>query len=223
LSIGSGNIVAFVGATGAGKTTAVDLILGLLQPQEGGLYVDDILISDENMRPWQHNIGYVPQHIFLTDDTIAANIAFGCRYREIDMEAVEKAARIANLNDFVVQQLSNGYLTKIGERGVRLSGGQRQRIGIARALYHDPDILIFDEATSALDNLTEKAVMRALYNVGKSKTVIIVAHRLTTVETCDQLFFFERGVIRSAGTYHELLKVDHSFRKMVLSAQNRSK
>mgnify|MGYP002622997569 FL=1 len=206
--------VAFVGPTGAGKTTVVDLILGLLEPQEGRLLVDGNEIDSGNVRAWQRNIGYVPQHIFLSDDTIAANIAFGVPPESIDLEAVERAARVAELHDFVVDETPEGYDTIVGERGVRLSGGQRQRIGIARALYRDPDVLVLDEATSALDNLTERAVMDAMHNMGGRKTIILIAHRLSTVRQCDTVFLLDRGEIVASGSYEELLASNDEFRRM---------
>ncbi|MEM6439441.1 MAG: ABC transporter ATP-binding protein, partial [Pseudomonadota bacterium] len=173
--------VGVVGGTGAGKTTAIDVIMGLLEPQSGVLLVDGHPIrSDVERRAWRRSIGYVPQQIFLTDDTVAANIAFGLEPDRIDLAAVERAARMAQLHDFVMEELPDGYATHVGDRGVRLSGGQRQRIGIARALYHDPDVLVLDEATSALDNVTERAVMDAVRDLGGRKTVIMIAHRLTT-------------------------------------------
>lgn len=195
----------FVGKTGAGKTTTVDLILGLLQPQSGEIEVDGVAITSANVRKWQRSIGYVAQQIFLADDTVASNIAFGMPEDEIDMAAVERAARIAMVRDFIVDKLPQGYLTMVGERGVRLSGGERQRIGIARALYHDPDVLVLDEATSALDNVTERAVMDAIHNIGRSKTIILIAHRLSTVKVCDMVFLLEGGQLSSSGTYDELL------------------
>ena len=191
--------VGIVGGTGAGKTTVVDVILGLLRPERGALEVDGAPVSDADLRAWQNGIGYVPQQIFLTDDTVRANIAFGLEPAEVDAAAVERAARVAELHDFVMRELPRGYDTEIGERGVRLSGGQRQRIGIARALYHDPDVLILDEATSALDNLTERAVMAAVANLGRAKTVIMIAHRLSTVRNCDVIFMMERGRVVARG------------------------
>ena len=163
-------------------------------------------IGRGNLRAWQNTIGYVPQQIFLTDATVAANIAFGLPPEKIDRAAVERAARIAELHDFVTSELPQGYETLVGERGVRLSGGQRQRIGIARALYHDPDVLIMDEATSALDNLTERAVMDAVHNLGHAKTIVLIAHRLSTVQACDTIFMMEQGRLVAQGTYDELLR-----------------
>jgi ABC-type multidrug transport system fused ATPase/permease subunit len=216
LSIPARTTVGIVGGTGAGKTTAVDLMLGLLTVQEGTLAVDGKPITAKNMRAWQDNIGYVPQAIFLTDDTVAANIAFGIQPEQVDRAAVERAARIAELHDFVTGELPQGYDTLVGERGIRLSGGQRQRIGIARALYHDPDVLIMDEATSALDNLTEKAVMDAVHNLGHAKTIVLIAHRLTTVQACDTIFMLEHGRLIAQGSYDELLDSSRKFRAMAV-------
>lgn len=206
--------VGVVGSTGSGKTTMIDLILGLLRPHVGELVVDGVIITPENVRSWQRMVGYVPQQIFLIDDSVAANIAFGVPAHKIDHVAVERAARIANLHKFVVDELPEGYATRVGERGVRLSGGQRQRIGIARALYRDPDVLILDEATSALDNLTEKAVMEAVNNLGGKKTIVMIAHRLSTVRHCDQIVLMERGHVAAVGTYDELVETNESFRQM---------
>ena len=215
LSIAANTTVALVGATGSGKTTTVDILLGLLEPEEGELLVDGVPITDENRRAWQANLGYVPQQIYLADDTIAANIAFGVRREEIDMAAVERAARLANVHDFIVGELPDGYGTMVGERGVRLSGGQRQRLGIARALYHDPKVLVFDEATSALDNVTEESIFRAVSDLGKSKTIVMIAHRMTTVRGCDVIYVLDRGAVQAQGTYHDLLERSPLFRSMV--------
>jgi len=215
LTISAHSTVGFVGATGSGKTTTVDVILGLLEPQEGTLVIDGQPINDANRRQWQRAIGYVPQHIYLADDSVAANIAFGVSAKDIDQHAVERAAKIANLHEFVINDLQQGYATTVGERGVRLSGGQRQRIGIARALYHNPQVLILDEATSALDNLTEQAVMEAVNNLGHDITTILIAHRLSTVRQCDQIFLFEQGSVRAKGTFEELTKNNLQFKLMV--------
>jgi ATP-binding cassette, subfamily B, bacterial PglK len=218
LEIPARTTVGLVGSTGSGKTTTVDIVLGLLRPQGGQLLVDGKSITLENVRAWQRSIGYVPQHIYLADETVAANIAFGLSPEQIDLEAVERAARIANLHEFVISDMPQGYATRVGERGVRLSGGQRQRIGIARALYHDPDMLILDEATSALDNLTEQAVMEAVHNLGNRKTIILIAHRLTTVRKCDQIFLLDRGRLMANGTYDELIRDNENFRSMARQA-----
>lgn len=218
ISITARTTVAIVGSTGAGKTTAVDLILGLLEPQRGQLVVDGQPITDKNRRAWQRSIGYVPQSIFLTDDTVAANIAFGIPHEEIDQTAVEHAARLSELHRFIIEDTPKGYDTLVGERGVRLSGGQRQRIGIARALYHDPDVLVLDEATSALDTLTERGVMAAIKSLGHRKTIIIIAHRLSTVRHCDSIFLLYHGKLDSQGTYEELLSTSNHFRSMSAAA-----
>jgi ATP-binding cassette, subfamily B, bacterial PglK len=214
LSIPAHSRVGFVGATGSGKTTTVDMILGLLEPQEGTLEIDGQPITTANRRQWQRAIGYVPQHIYLADDSVAANIAFGVNANDIDHQAVERAAKIANLHEFVVNDLPQGYATTVGERGVRLSGGQRQRIGIARALYHNPQVLILDEATSALDNLTEQAVMEAVNNLGHDITIILIAHRLSTMRQCDRIYLLERGEVKAQGTYDELSASNHRFAAM---------
>lgn len=205
LSIARNSAIGFVGSTGSGKTTIVDIILGLLNPASGQLLADSSEISGGNVGRWQCNLGYVPQHIYLSDDTIARNIAFGVPEREIDMASVVRAAHIANLHGFVEKELPHGFDTIIGERGVRLSGGQRQRIGIARALYRDPSVLIMDEATSALDGITEVAVMEAINALAGGKTIILIAHRLTTVKDCDVIYVMEHGRIVGKGTYDELM------------------
>ena len=208
LTIPAKSTVGLVGSTGCGKTTTVDIILGLLQAQKGTLEVDGQIISKQNTRAWQRSIGYVPQQIYLSDDTVAANIAFGVDTKDINLKAVERASKIANLHEFVINELPKNYQTTIGERGVRLSGGQRQRIGIARALYHEPQILILDEATSALDNETEKVVMDAVNNIGNDITIILIAHRLNTVKNCDIIFKLEKGKVIDQGTFDKLIDVD---------------
>ena len=214
LTIPAHSRVGLVGATGSGKSTIVDLILGLLEAQKGTLGVDDQAITKHNIRAWQRTVGYVPQQIYLADDTVSANIAFGVDTKDIDHAAVERAARIANLHEFVCGELPQQYKTTVGERGVRLSGGQRQRIGIARAMYHNPQVLILDEATSALDNLTEQAVMEAVYNLSNEITIIIIAHRLSTVKACDTIFLLEKGELKAQGTFDELAQTNGRFRAM---------
>lgn len=213
LEISKNTSVAFVGSTGCGKTTLVDLLLGLLEPQQGTIRVDGTVLSPETIPLWRQRIGYVPQHIYLSDDTVMRNIAFGLSDDEIDRHAVERAARIAHLHEFVLS-LPDGYDTVIGERGIRLSGGQRQRIGIARALYHDPQVLIMDEATSALDGITEEAVIQAINDLAGEHTIVLVAHRLSTVRDCDAVYLFEEGQIVAAGTYRELMQTNPRFRAM---------
>ena len=203
LTIPSKASVGLVGATGCGKTTLVDIILRLLEPQKGTLEIDGKVISEQNASTWQKSIGYVPQHIYLTEDTVEANIAFGVKLKDIKKDVVEKVSKIANLHNFVLEELPQQYQTTIGENGVRLSGGQRQRIGIARALYHNPKVLILDEATSALDHQTEKVVMEAVDNLDKDITTIIIAHRLDTVKNCDIIFKLDKGQLVSAGNFHQ--------------------
>lgn len=206
--------IGLVGPTGCGKTTLVDTLLGLLRPQQGDIVVDGICVDDSNIRSWQANLGYVPQVIYLTDDTITANIAFGVNPKNLDMEAVKKAATIANLSHFIETELPEGYNTKVGERGVRLSGGQRQRLGIARALYSNPEVLVMDEATSALDGITENAVMEAIENLTGTKTIILIAHRLTTLIKADVIYMFEKGEVKAQGTYSNLMENNEYFQKM---------
>jgi ABC-type multidrug transport system fused ATPase/permease subunit len=205
--------IGIVGMTGAGKSTIVDLILGLLTPSHGDIQVDKISISATNITSWQQKIGYVPQMIFLADDTITNNIAFGIAPSEIDLAAVTRAARMANIHDFV-NGLDRQYETIVGDRGVRLSGGQRQRIGIARALYHDPEVLVLDEATSSLDSLTENVILDAIKELSRKKTIIIIAHRLTTLTECDTIHVLQNGKIISSDTYQELLKSCDVFKEM---------
>ena len=215
ISIPVNQSVGLVGATGSGKTTTVDILLGLLEAQKGTLEIDGKIINDENRKAWQSSIGYVPQQIFLSDDTIASNIAFGIDKEDIDQKKVENAAKIANIHDFIINELPLNYKTIVGERGIRLSGGQRQRIGIARAFYHNPKVLVFDEATSALDNLTEKLVMDAVNNSKKNITKILIAHRLSTVKNCDKIFLFDKGELKDQGTFQELIKSSKDFSKSV--------
>lgn len=212
LTIEANTVVGLVGPTGCGKTTTVDLILGLLSPTEGQLLVDGVEINDQNRASWQRILGYVPQQIYISDDSVARNIAFGVPDDQIDMDAVRKAAEIANLAEFIETRLPEGYDTRIGERGVRLSGGQRQRIGIARALYRDPAILVLDEATSALDGITEEYVMNAVHKLSKKKTIILIAHRLTTVKECDVIYQLERGSVVASGSYDDLMRNSNWFR-----------
>ncbi|MDA9626953.1 ABC transporter ATP-binding protein/permease [Candidatus Pelagibacter sp.] len=212
LNINSKSTVGFIGPTGSGKTTVVDIILGLLEPQSGSLKVDENIIDRQNLRAWQRNIGYVPQHIYLSDDTIAANIAFGVKVKDINQEIVEKVSKISNIHDFIKDELPKQYQTTIGERGIRLSGGQRQRIAIARALYHNPKVLILDEATSALDNQTEQAVMDAVNNLSKDITIILIAHRLNTVKNCENIFKLEKGQIVAQGSFEELIEKNYKLK-----------
>ena len=191
LNIPIGHSVAFIGESGAGKTTLVDLILGLFAPETGTVLVDGKNLVDQRTQ-WQQKIGYIPQSIFLSDDTIRGNVGFGIDAEKIDDKEVWRALEQAQLKEFV-EKLPEKLETKVGERGVRISGGQRQRLGIARALYHNPEILFMDEATSALDNDTEKEIMKAIDSLKRDKTLIIIAHRLSTIENCDVVFKLNKG------------------------------
>lgn len=207
LTIFNKSTIGLIGTTGGGKTTTVDIILGLLVAQKGTLEIDGQLITKHNLRAWQNIIGYVPQHIYLTDNSIASNIAFGQSIKDIDQKALERASKIANLHDFVTNELPEKYQTIVGERGIRLSGGQIQRIAIARALYHNPKLLILDEATNALDNQTEKAVIDAIDNIAKEITIIMVAHRLNTLKKCDKIYKIENGNLKAIGNYEQLIQL----------------
>jgi ABC-type multidrug transport system fused ATPase/permease subunit len=213
LTIPAKSTVGLVGVTGSGKTTIVDIILGLLTPQKGTLEVDGKVVTTQNVRSWQRCIGYVPQHIYLSDNTVAANIAFGVKTEDISQDAIKKAAKIANLHEFVMDELPKQYQTIIGERGIKLSGGQRQRIGIARALYHSPQVLILDEATNALDNQTEQAVMDSITNISKNITIILIAHRLNTIKDCDIIFKFQKGRLIKQSTFNELINKKNNLSK----------
>ena len=215
LEIPKNSSVALVGTTGAGKTTLVDIILGLLVPDEGSITVDGTKITSANVRRWQKLVGYVPQEVVLADDTVANNIAYGLDEREINREAVEKAAKIAHIHEFIVNELPRGYETVIGERGVRISGGQRQRLGIAQALYRDPDVLVLDEATSDIDNVTEAHIAGAIQGLAGKKTLIIVAHRLATIERCERIFLLDEGKIVASGSYDELAAGNARFERMI--------
>jgi len=208
--IQSGQSVAFTGSSGAGKTTIVDILLGLLDPVKGEILLDGKNIQDQ-LSAWQRNIGYIPQFIYLSDETLRNNIAFGIPEKEIKDQNIWRALRLANLDEFV-QRLPKKLNTIIGERGVRLSGGQRQRVGIARALYHDPQVLVMDEATSALDNTTEKQIISAIDQLRGERTIITVAHRLTTVMNCDVIYFMRNGKIEANGTYNELVLQNERFK-----------
>lgn len=219
ISIKPGEKIGVVGGSGAGKTTFADILMGLLYPSEGRMFADDQEILAENIRTWRRSIGYVPQDIFLTDGSVEENIAFGLDPEEIDREQVTRAGKIAQIHQFITQELPEGYDTKVGERGVRLSGGQRQRIGIARALFYDPGLIVFDEATSALDTLTERSVMQAIENLPDDKTVVLIAHRLTTVKNCDRILLLKDGQLESQGSWDELFKNNETFRDLATGSQ----
>ena len=214
LRIRARSSVAFVGPTGSGKSTLIDLLIGLHAPSAGAITIDGVPLDPPHLRAWQRQIGYVPQAIFLLDDTVRRNIALGVPDAQIDSARVRAAAALAQVDHFIESDLPLAYETVIGERGVRLSGGQRQRIGIARALYHDPAVLVLDEATSALDGETERALFDAIGHLAGIKTIILIAHRLSTVEACDTVYLLEGGRIRDSGPYHELFERSERLRAM---------
>ena len=207
------NVVGFVGGSGAGKSTIIDVILGILTPQKGCLAIDGKPVNQENIKSWQKLVGFVPQSIFLSEGTVAENVAFGLPKSKINSKKVVKALKLAHLEE-TVNKLPKGIDTKIGERGVQLSGGQRQRLGIARALYDDPSVLVFDEATSALDGLTEKFIMESISEFQGKKTIIMIAHRLKTVRGCDCIYHIENGEVIAEGDYDYLVHNDESFKRM---------
>lgn len=204
--ISHGEMIGFVGSSGSGKTTMVDVLMGLLEPQQGKVFVNENSIAS-NTREWQNLIGYVPQNIFLTDDTLRNNIAFGIPENKIDQTKVQNALEAARLTTFI-DSLPEGLNTKVGERGVRLSGGQRQRIGIARALYHNPSVLVLDEATSALDTVTEREVMDSVKQLKGTKTIIVIAHRISTILSCNRIFVLEKGKLENVGKPEDLFPLE---------------
>tara|TARA_Y100000389_G_scaffold205091_1_gene263024 strand:- start:17997 stop:19736 length:1740 start_codon:yes stop_codon:yes gene_type:complete len=195
-SINAKSTIGVMGQTGCGKSTIIDIIIGLLHAQNGSLEIDNQLITKDNLRGWQQSIGYVPQKVYLKNDTISSNVAFGVESKNIDQTKVENACKIANLHNFITNQLTEQYQHKIGERGAKLSGGQGQRIGIARALYNDPDLLILDEATSALDLGIESSIIESIYKLQKKTTILIISHRLETLKYCDKIFLMENGNLK---------------------------
>lgn len=205
--------IGFVGESGSGKSTLIDLLLGLIEPSQGALMLDNKTIGSNNKHAWQQRIGFVPQSIFLSEGSIAENIAFGLNKKDIDIEKVQQAVKYSHLES-LVNSLPQGLNTKVGERGIQLSGGQRQRIGIARALYNQADVLVFDEATSALDGITEKVIMDAIQELSGQKTIVMIAHRLKTVQKCDVIYFIEQGRVVDQGTYQQLIDSNPKFKKM---------
>lgn len=212
--INAGEKIGVVGSTGAGKTTLADLMLGLISPRAGKMRVDGVDITPTSKRAWQQTVGYVPQDIFLIDATIVENIGLGLPKESIDTKRVKEACRIAQLGTFIESQLPHGFETIIGERGVRLSGGQRQRIGIARALYHDAEFFVFDEATSALDNLTEIEVMSAINALPGDKTILLIAHRLSTLKGCDRIMMLDNGELVGFDTWQGLMAANEQFQRI---------
>jgi len=213
LTLPKGARIGFVGTTGSGKSTTLDLLMGLLIPTEGEVLVDGQSIVGDNVGSWQGAITHVPQNIYLADTTLAQNIAFGVPYNAIDIDRVKQAAHQARIADFI-ESRPEGYSAYVGERGIRLSGGQRQRIGIARALYKQASVLVFDEATSALDSATEQSVMDSIDELDRDLTILLIAHRLTTVRRCDIIIELENGRVVAQGTYERLLECSPSFRRM---------
>ena len=213
LTIRKGSRVGFVGSTGSGKSTALDLLMGLLIPAEGEVLVDGEPIVGERVRAWQNTIAHVPQSIFLADASLAENIAFGVPRDAIDLDRVRQAARLAQIADFI-EGGPDGYNASVGERGIRLSGGQRQRIGIARALYKQANVLVFDEATSALDNATEQSLMDAIEGLDRGVTILLIAHRLSSVRRCDLIVEMGEGRVLAQGTYEHLFESSPSFQRM---------
>jgi ABC-type multidrug transport system fused ATPase/permease subunit len=214
LTIRAGERIGIVGSTGAGKTTLADITLGLLRPQAGVLRADDTVITEDNLRAWQQSLGYVPQEIFLTDSSIASNIALGIAPEQVDTARVEDCAKRAQLHEFILSDLPEGYATPVGERGVRLSGGQRQRLGIARALYHNAELIVFDEATSALDNATERDVMSAIDALPGDKTILLIAHRLSTVRNCDRIIVLDKGRLAGFAPWDDLMAENDTFQRI---------
>lgn len=208
--------VGFAGTTGSGKSTLIDLVMGLLPPDSGQILIDGVPLTPANTRSWQDMIGLVSQSIFLSDASIKENVAFGIPLEKIDTDRVREVLALAHLEEFVAE-LPDGIESRVGERGVQLSGGQRQRIGIARSLYHNPEVLVFDEATSALDGITEKSIMQAINHFAGRKTIILIAHRFTTIQKCDVIYFMEKGRIVDHGTYKELMERNALFRDMSAS------
>jgi ATP-binding cassette subfamily B protein len=204
LVIAKGSRIGFIGTTGSGKSTLIDIVMGLLQPTQGALEIDGHPITTANHRAWQAHIAHVPQAIFLADSSIEENIAFGVPKEHIDPQRVRQAARQAQIAD-IIESWPEQFQTFVGERGIRLSGGQRQRIGIARALYKRADVIIFDEATSALDNDTEQAVMDAIEGLSEGLTILIIAHRLSTLRNCTQIVELGDCGLKKIGTYQEVI------------------
>ncbi|MFC2085930.1 ABC transporter ATP-binding protein [Bacteroidota bacterium] len=209
-----GSNIAFVGRTGSGKTTLVDVLTGLLLPSSGEILIDGTVLDATTKVNWQQQIGYVTQELFLFDDTVMRNIAFGVPDDKIDEDRVIEAARIAQAHDFIVDSLPKGYNTVVGDRAVRLSGGQRVRLGLARALYRKPSVLVLDEATSALDGITERAIIEELVESPAEFTLILIAHRMSSVRSCDSIFLLEDGYLKDAGTFDELMKTSDVFSEM---------
>ena len=217
MSIPAQSVVGIVGESGSGKTTLINILLGLIKPDQGQIKVDDQVISDNNVRSWQNTIGFVSQSIFLSERSIAENVAFGIQREQINYKQVHRALDLANLSE-LVNSLEHGIQTKVGERGIQLSGGQRQRIGIARAFYNEAEILVFDEATSSLDGITEQMIMKAINDLHGQKTIILIAHRIKTVKNCNLIYFIDSGNLIDTGTYNELINRNSRFKNLASHA-----
>ncbi len=215
IKIEKGQTIAFCGSTGSGKTTLIDLIVGLLQPDEGQIEIDGNNLDSKSIKSWRDNLAYVPQDVFLFDDSILRNITMGKGEGDFDKKRLEKATKMADIFDFIQTELPQKFESKVGEKGVKLSGGQRQRIGLARALYSNPKVLILDEATSALDSITEKGIIESLKHLPSGLTTIIIAHRLSTVRHADIIYLLDQGKIVDKGSYQTLIKSNNSFKTMV--------
>lgn len=219
LNLDGNSLIAFVGGSGAGKTTVANIVAGLITATDGEVIVNQQPINVDNRIMWQRNIGYVPQSVFMLDDTVLKNICFGAKNSEVDLDKAKLAAQKANIHDFIMSQ-PEGYDFRVGENGDRLSGGQRQRLAIARALYNNPKVLILDEATSALDNITERAVLKEITLLAEDMLVIMIAHRLSTIEDCDEIFLMDSGQITQSGTYRELLEQSEYFRELAIGEKS---
>ncbi len=215
MSILANSVIGIVGPSGSGKSTLINILLGLIEPQQGEMKIDNTILNYKNRRSWQNTIGFVAQDIFLSDRSIAENVAFGISKNEINLDKVKKALELSHLTE-LLQSLEKGIYTPVGERGVKLSGGQSQRIGIARALYHEADILVFDEATSSLDGISERRVMDAIHEFGGQKTIIMIAHRIKTVQNCNKIFYIDKGRVVDQGTYKELIERNDDFKNMAI-------
>jgi HlyD family secretion protein len=215
MSILANSVIGIVGPSGSGKSTLINILLGLIEPQQGEMKIDNTILNYKNRRSWQNTIGFVAQDIFLSDRSIAENVAFGISKNEINLDKVKKALELSHLTE-LLQSLEKGIYTPVGERGVKLSGGQSQRIGIARALYHEAEILVFDEATSSLDGISERRVMDAIHEFGGQKTIIMIAHRIKTVQNCNKIFYIDKGRVVDQGTYKELIERNDDFKNMAI-------
>lgn len=215
ITIKKGQTIAFIGSTGSGKTTLIDLVVGLLHPTSGGIKIDGLQLNPDNVKAWQQQIAYVPQEVFLFDNTISRNITLGIDEKDIDIKQLERATQLADIYQFISETLPDGFETNIGDRGVRISGGQRQRLGLARALYTLPSVLVLDEATSALDSITEKSVIESLKTLPQDITTIIIAHRLSTVKHADCIYILDKGKVAAKGSYEMLVESSDTFKTMV--------